>query len=62
MVWYAAMMGMWQGLWDENMSRLWGGETRHSVPPTAEPEDPAERMSEMRSSRKQETMGEKDRC
>lgn len=54
MVWYAAMLGMWQGMWDENMSRLWGGLPRRDVPPATKPQDPAEGMSEMRS-RKPET-------
>jgi len=46
---YAILMGMWQGMWDENMSRLWGRAPLHDVPRTAEPEDPAERMSQLRS-------------
>lgn len=51
MMWYAAMMGMLQGMWDENMSRLWGGAPRRDVSPTTEPEDPAEGLSEMRSNK-----------
>jgi len=49
MMWYAAMMGMLQGMWDENMSRLWGRVPLHDVPRATELEDPAEGMSEMRS-------------
>jgi hypothetical protein len=48
MVWYTIMMGMLQGMWDDQMSRLWGSAPRHDVSPAAEPEDPAEGMSEMR--------------
>lgn len=61
MMWYAAMMGMWQGMWDENMSRLWGRAPRRDVSPTTEPEDPAEGLSEMRGSKAEGIQGE-DRC
>jgi hypothetical protein len=46
---YAILMGMWQGMWDDQMSRLWGGAPRRDVPGATERDDPAEGMSEMRS-------------
>jgi len=46
---YAILMGMWQGMWDENMSRLWGRTPQRDVSPTAECQDSAEGMSQMRS-------------
>jgi len=45
---YAILMGMLQGMWDENMSRLWGGAPRRDVSPAAEWVDPAEGMSQLR--------------
>jgi hypothetical protein len=46
---YAILMGMWQGMWDDHMSRLWGGTPRRDVPGATERDDPAEGMSQMRS-------------
>ena len=45
---YAILMGMWQGMWDDHMSRLWGVARRPDVSSAAEPEDPAEGMSQLR--------------
>jgi len=61
MVWYMMMVGMLQGMWDENMSRLWGRAPQNDVSDATEREDPAEGMSEMRSPR-QQGIQEQDRC
>lgn len=53
MMWYAVMMGMLQGMWDENMSRLWVYVPRHVLSDATEQEDPAEGMSSLRSKNKQ---------
>jgi hypothetical protein len=45
---YAILMGMWQGMWDDQMSRMWPGAPRRVLSEATEPEDPAEGMHGVR--------------